>query len=271
MDSTTTPAAPIAKTEPPSEQKLPSEIDILEERITLLTDLNGRVEKLRQTPSLLRVQSGSTLSTPLLREGFEQLKELSEKVKSEPTQDALNTAKESEAKDRSDLGFNNRRRNLKRARPPSPESPQPFRAFQPKATSLFPPDLPQVALQLDELIEYIKESNKSNSYRLHIWSPSAHSNDGKLPSPVIVRFTIRDVVIVYLTLGCVTPNSTIIVEGATAFGPREKVEAGTFAVRLSCVPKAIATAGKTIAVKAPGTLSASHGASANHSIDVGKL
>ena len=46
----------------------------------------------------------------------------------------------------------------------------------------------------------------------------------------LVRFTIRDVVVVYLTLGCTVPDSIIIVEGATAFSPREKVRIVRYAI-----------------------------------------
>ncbi|KAJ3545462.1 hypothetical protein NM688_g5624 [Phlebia brevispora] len=210
-----------------------SEMHVLEERINLLTDLSARVEKLRHAPAVLRLPSKSSLATnvlatppaTLLREGFEQLKDLSERLKSESTQNALKAAKDSEANDSTNLALGNKRRNLKRTRLPSPESPQPFRAFQPKSTSLSFPPQADPPLRKEALVKYIKEFNrKRTGSRLHVWCASSRPHDGELPSPLVIRFTIRDVVVVYLTLGFVAPDSTIIVEGATAFGPREKVE-----------------------------------------------
>ena len=109
-------------------------------------------------------------------------------------------------------------------RPPSPESPQPFRAFQPKFTSLTFPPQAEAPLRKEGLVEYIKEYNKNHpGVRLHVWSSSPRPHGGDLPSPATIRFTIRDVVVVYLTLGYTVPDATVIVEGVTTFGPREKV------------------------------------------------
>lgn len=76
---------------------------------------------------------------------------------------------------------------------------------------------------MDGLVEYIRAYNKAHPFRLHIWTATPRTAGQKLPSEVIVRFTIRDVVTVYLTLGSIPPEGVIVVEGATAFGPREKV------------------------------------------------
>lgn len=78
-------------------------------------------------------------------------------------------------------------------------------------------------LRMDDLAEYIRSYNKTNAHRLHIWTATPRPGGLKLPSELTIRFTIRDVVTVYLTIGCVLPDSIIVVEGATAFGPREKV------------------------------------------------
>ena len=99
------------------------QITVLEERLNLLTDLYTGVDKSRQLPSVLRLPAGSSLATnvlaappaELLREGFEQLRELSNKLKLDAAQEALRAAKESEASDSSDLASYSRRRNLKRA------------------------------------------------------------------------------------------------------------------------------------------------------------
>ena len=109
MDTTTTSAKP-------------TELQVLEDRIKVLSDLNASVEKLRHAPSVLRLPSGSSLATNVLatppatqlREVFAQLKELSDSLGSEPTQQALRAARESEAKDSGELALYNRRRNAKR-------------------------------------------------------------------------------------------------------------------------------------------------------------
>lgn len=113
MDTTTTPA---------KSQDFQADLQVLQQRINTLTDLSARVEKLRHTPSVLRIPSGSSLATNvlatppavLLREGFEQLKELSDTVRSDSAQNALKAAKDSEANDNTELTLYNRRRNLKR-------------------------------------------------------------------------------------------------------------------------------------------------------------
>ena len=109
-------------------------------------------------------------------------------------------------------------------RPPSPESPQPSRTFQPEAPLLSFQPQEDPPLQRVGLVEYIKEYNKNHpGVRLHVWSSSPRPHGGDLPSPATIRFTIRDVVVVYLTLGYTVPDATVIVEGVTTFGPREKV------------------------------------------------
>ena len=109
-------------------------------------------------------------------------------------------------------------------RPPSPESPQPSRTFQPEAPLLSFQPQEDPPLQRVGLVEYIKGYNrKRKDIRLNVWCPSTRPHDGALPSPAIIRFTIRDVLAVFLTLGYSVPDSTIIVEEATAFGTNEKV------------------------------------------------
>lgn len=75
---------------------------------------------------------------------------------------------------------------------------------------------------MEGLVDYIQSYNRSNPFRLHIWTATPRPSGQSLPSQVTVRFTIHDVVTVFLTVGR-TPDSIVVVEGATAFGPREKV------------------------------------------------
>ncbi|OBZ66598.1 hypothetical protein A0H81_13483 [Grifola frondosa] len=124
-------------------------------------------------------------------------------------------------KDKSELGSGARRESLKRRRPPSPESPRPYRAFESRDASLFPPtEDGLVPVRLDGLGAYLTEYNKSHPMKLRIWSPARHQ---KLACPVVARFTIPDVVTVYLTLDHSSDDPALVVESATAFGPREKV------------------------------------------------
>lgn len=206
-------------------------VETLEEHIALLSELSSRVDALRQTPSYLRLgaiapsPASSVGPAALIRQGFDGIRQFAEKVRSDPVQDVLRRAQDSEARDKTDLDFHHPRRNLKRnRRQPSPESPQPYRSLQlqPK-TSLFPrDDAASAPLRLEGLVEYIRSYNASNAHRLHVWTATPRAAALKLPSELTVRFTIRDVVTVYLTLGSVPPDSVIVVEGATAFGPREK-------------------------------------------------
>lgn len=104
----------------------PNDLQALEGKISLLTELTTRIESLRQTPAYLRPTAGaasaatipsgvsSSAQAALVRQGFEKIKEFSEKVHSDGVQDVLKAVRESEAKDKSDLTFIHRRRNLKR-------------------------------------------------------------------------------------------------------------------------------------------------------------
>lgn len=103
---------PVSETQPP--------LHVLENQISLLSELNSRVQSLRNATTFLRppgipqaIVAGGVLplSQPLsVKEGFEQLKELAEKVQSEQVQNALKIAKESASKDSHGLSLSSRRR-----------------------------------------------------------------------------------------------------------------------------------------------------------------
>lgn len=102
-------------------------------------------------------------------------------------------------------------------RAPSPESPRSYAPLQPQRTSLFPADLATPPVLPDQLVELLKGYNKEHEHvKLHILAKRP-----ALVLPVVVRYTIRDVAIVYLTLN--SDGTQLIVENATAFGPREQV------------------------------------------------
>ncbi|KAI0344834.1 hypothetical protein BDW22DRAFT_1355002 [Trametopsis cervina] len=217
-----------------SEKESTTPLQALEDQITLLTELNSRVHDLRRATTFLRPTTipvglnggGGVLpiyQTPPIQDGFTQLKALSEKIRSDAVQDALKAAKERALKDPGGLNLSRKRKRPSK-RPLTPEPPQSFRSFRPKSTSLFPPDdnLSTPPLRLNTLVAYLREHNKSNRSRLQIWTATAQAHDRSLPDPLVIRFIVSDVFIVYLMVGTTGSDSTLVVESATAFGSREK-------------------------------------------------
>jgi hypothetical protein len=205
-----------------------AELSSLEDRIQTVTELYNRFQALRQVPTvLLKPPISHDLPNPLLslRSEFDDLKEIGERVRSEKVQEALRTARDSEKADKNELSSNVRRENRKRRRPPSPESPQPYVSFQPKTASLFPISADEPPpLQVDGLSDYIRDFNQTKPYKLHVWSRTKGSP--KFSNPVVVRFTIREVLTAFITLSYSDDNPILIVQTVTAFGPRERVGFG---------------------------------------------
>jgi hypothetical protein len=176
---------------------------------------------------------------------FRTLKTIADVLRSEKLQEALKAARESEEADKSELGLF-QRDSRKRKRPLSPVgSPQPYIPSPPRTSSLFPPiddELP--CLRAEGLVEYIREFNRgdiksppspgtSESFqpkcRLCLWSRtrspqpdrSMNGPPPKLTSPIILRFTIEDVLTAYVSLVYSRLEDPLLVESVTAFGPRE--------------------------------------------------
>ncbi|KAJ7209530.1 hypothetical protein GGX14DRAFT_630563 [Mycena pura] len=197
------------------------DMEKLSSMISSLSHIHSRLQTLRNAPSLV-LKSSLSFSTPSIREQFQQLKELSELIDSDSVQDALLAAANSEKVDNSDLNRNGRRDIQKRRRPPSPaESPQPYVPFDKRLASLFPTagDGPP-ALRADELAVYIREFNRTHSCKLHIWTQIRGPTH--LSHPAVVRLTIQDVLVCYITMAYTTDDRILITECVTAFGPREK-------------------------------------------------
>ncbi|KAJ7622828.1 hypothetical protein DFH06DRAFT_1447374 [Mycena polygramma] len=192
--------------------------------ISSLSDIQSRLQHLRNVPPLL-LKSSLPFSSLSIRNDFQQLKELADTIRSAPVQDALLAAANSEKADKSDLNRNGRREVRKRRqavlRPPSPESPQPFVPYDKRGTSLFPvtSDDPP-ALGADELPDYIREFNATNACKLHIWTRTPGAT--QLSNPAVVRLTIRDVLVCYVTMAHMPQDPVLVTESVTAFGPREK-------------------------------------------------
>ncbi|KAJ7045387.1 hypothetical protein C8F04DRAFT_1024994 [Mycena alexandri] len=192
----------------------------LSSMINSLSDLQSRLHNLRNVPPLL-LKSSLPFSSLSIRNDFQQLKELADTIRSDPVQQALLAAAHSEKADKSDLNRNGRREMRKRRRPPSPPSPQPYIPYDKRGSSLFPPttdDPPP--LRADELPNYIREFNQTGSCKLHIWTRIRGAT--QLSNPVIVRFTIRDVLVCYITMAYTSAEPILLTESVTAFGPREK-------------------------------------------------
>lgn len=74
-------------------------------------------------------------------------------------------------------------------------------------------------VKLSELTDFVKMFNKTNpKIKLRIVAADRHR---QLVCPVLVRFTIRDIATIFLTLDS-TNDSALIVQNATAFAPREQ-------------------------------------------------
>ena len=108
-------------------------------------------------------------------------------------------------------------------RPPSPESPQPYREKDEKenASLLLPIDPMTVPVSLGGLPAYIREYNKSSKNKLHVVAPK---KGRELRCPVTLRFMAPNVTTVYLTLDHpFQGGQALVVENATAIGSREQV------------------------------------------------
>ncbi|KAJ7675069.1 hypothetical protein B0H17DRAFT_1081681 [Mycena rosella] len=185
-------------------------VERLSSMISSLSDIQSRLQQLRNAPPSL-LKSSMPFSSPSIRHDFQQLKELADTIRSDSVQEALRTATNSERADKSDLNRNGRRETRKRRRPPSPDSPQPFIPYDTRSSSLFPvtSDEPP-ALRAHELAGYIREFNPTHSCKLHIWTRIPGST--QLGNPAVVRFTIRDVLVCYVTMAYAPSDPVLVIE-----------------------------------------------------------
>ncbi|RDB25378.1 hypothetical protein Hypma_008093 [Hypsizygus marmoreus] len=199
-------------------------ITTLQAQIQSLADLHSCIPSLRQIPPLLLetpVTNGLPLSTQSLRPQFHHIKDISDTIRTDPIQEALRTARDTLRADTTDLHPNFRRENRKRRRPPSPGSPQPYVALERKTTSLFPPGAEGIhALKFEGLSSFIDEFNNAQQAKLHLWKRTHGTTQAN--EPIIVRLTIPDVLIAYVTLVTDAATSDLFCESLTAFGPRER-------------------------------------------------
>ncbi|KAI0644647.1 hypothetical protein C8Q79DRAFT_912855 [Trametes meyenii] len=232
------PPSTVTETVAPTATSPLSELQKLRNHIQTLTDLNNRLQALRSIPALLlRPPVSGVHALPqssLLRHEFQELKQIADSVRSEKVQEALKAARKSEVAEPKIPGFDVRRENLKRRhtynctrrtfvprRPPSPESPQPYRATGPKSSSFLPHGGAGVEpVRLTSLPAYIREHNRTSRHKLHVVAPK---KGRPLQCPIVLRFVIVDVVAVYLTVERASADDeSLVVENATAFGPREQ-------------------------------------------------
>ncbi|KAI6098960.1 hypothetical protein EDD16DRAFT_1661141, partial [Pisolithus croceorrhizus] len=183
---------------------------------------------------------------------FQRMRSLAEAVRSAQVQDALRAAKESKEGDESDLGLGvgalGKRGWENRKRPLSPVgSPQPYVPPPARSSTLFsPPEDDPPPLRAESLVGYIRSFNRGSlpefkqppappisdieqipvpRCNLAIWSRIKRSGKAteitKLCSPVILRFTIAEVLTAYVSLVFAKEEDPLVVEKVTAFGPRE--------------------------------------------------
>ncbi|KAI0743445.1 hypothetical protein C8Q80DRAFT_1220444 [Daedaleopsis nitida] len=222
-----------------------SELTTLRTHIQTLTELNSRLQAIRHIPAQLLRPPGSdphNLESTLLSHGFKELGTIAETVRSEKVQDGLKAARKSQLADPSNLGSNLRRDSLKRRRPPSPPSPQPYRETESRDLSLLPSvEAGTAPVDLDGLPAYIRSFNQSAvlkaasraqsgeeyggrvappSMRLYIVAPK---KGRKLECPVTLRLIVPNVVTIYLMVDHKSrSDGTLVVENATASGSREQ-------------------------------------------------
>jgi len=103
-------------------------------------------------------------------------------------------------------------------RPPSPEPPKPYLSSPRLTSSLFPETTVDL-LGLEGLPDFIRDYNGTHQSKLHIWTRARPPPN--LPHPIIVRFTVPDVLTIFITLDHVP---ALVIETVTAFGPRETVK-----------------------------------------------
>ncbi|KAJ8084206.1 hypothetical protein PM082_002973 [Marasmius tenuissimus] len=198
----------------------------VENHIQNLQEVYNKVQALRQIPqTLLKIQP-SSLSLPKaasLNSQYQQIKDISQSLKSEAIQDALRAAKASESSNGLKGTVNLRRENRKRRRAPSPESPQPYVTPNNQGASLFPPPTgDEAALKACDLFDYIRRFNREHPHKLYIWKPTrTWGSPDVVDRPTTLRFCIKDIFTAHLTVDQ-SKDTTLITESVTVFGPREK-------------------------------------------------
>jgi hypothetical protein len=210
----------------------------LQAHIRSVSHLHDRLRALRKIPSVLtQPPTPNPPSSPILHQ-FEQLRAFGESLYSDESQTALRSAIDSENADKTDLNPNCRRQIRRRRfvfcltssvknhlivgplnrRPPSPEPPKPYLSSPRLTSSLFPETTADL-LRLEGLPDFIRDYNGTHKSKLHIWSRARPP--ANLPHPVIVRFTVTDVLTIFITLD---HGPALVIETVTAFGPRETVK-----------------------------------------------
>ncbi|KAF8626815.1 hypothetical protein AX15_004653, partial [Amanita polypyramis BW_CC] len=190
-------------------------------QIQLLSDLHSRLQSLRHTPRILLRPPVSSGLVPPLRSQFQHLAEIADVLRSRPIQHALRSARDSYATDSSDLASSPRREDRKRRRVHAPESPQPYFPQEQRKSSEFPRDgFSCELLTADNMVNYIRDFNENHQSKLHLWAHIPGQN--ALDPPITLRFTIPDVLFVFISLNYSQAGRNVMVETVSVFGPREK-------------------------------------------------
>ncbi|KAH8119456.1 hypothetical protein DFH11DRAFT_1540268 [Phellopilus nigrolimitatus] len=144
---------------------------------------------------------------------FRMLNEVKNEMVKNFTQDALKAARDSEARDNSNVELHGRRERKKR-RIATADSPAPFPSFQLQVTNVFP-SLQQKDVKiahLEDVPVFIREYNKrrrgpaledqSSGTKLTIWAQTRPFSGAPrhVSDPLTVRVAIRDVAMVFVKL-----------------------------------------------------------------------
>jgi hypothetical protein len=214
-----------------------------------LQEIHGHIQLLRQLPpALLHLPTSDVLSdqTLMISSKIERIKTFGDLISSPDAQVALKNARMSAEKDKTDIPSTGRRReNTKRRyvylhlyhicklsnsrHAPIPDSPQPFIQMKPKSSSLFPTlsDEPS-PIRIDDLTDYLREFNKAHEESIRIWHRNRASKS--LTSPIVLRYSITDVLISFVTVTYQPDDPVLVVESFSASGSRENVRQCFFAL-----------------------------------------
>jgi len=196
---------------------------VLQTHVDTLSSLLDSLSSIRAQPSLLI----SPASTPAqLRGAFAELNAFSASVRSAVAQDAMQAAKDSETADSAGIDVRSvvhdraAARKRRRITPPVTQIHTP-----PKAALLLPPisSTSAAPVRAKSLGEFIRTHNQSphRTATLRIWMSNrnkTHSN-----APIVLRATVRDVLIAYINLVPTSSEEEIIaIRSVTCVGLREK-------------------------------------------------
>ncbi|THH08145.1 hypothetical protein EW145_g2902 [Phellinidium pouzarii] len=221
---------------------LPAYLLVFHPQSPLLPLGNGFGANTDAISSLLNSDTGATKAQGMGSQAhvaFRMLGEAKGELIKKTTQDALKAAHESEARERVGISLPSRRERKKR-RIATADSPAPFPSFQLQMSSVFPPlqqkdnniscleDFPNFIRDYNKVRKDSERGSLSPGTKLSIWEQSRPKSDvpQRVSDPLIIRVAIPDIVTVFVKLTHRSADGRDghpVTEGLVALGPREKV------------------------------------------------